>query len=176
MTTLLVATAALVVGLTLGFLGGRGANRPTSPPPVGPVQIDLARYQLDVDPPYPPPWWELVPAAVELPLDTIRAFAVPADSRRAAADLERVQHIAGQITAEGIKAAMVIRVDEHGRAVLEDGHHRLEVAGLIGARSWPVRFEPANRITGHGRPVLGLVRALAELVKADQPSGHRSEP
>lgn len=178
MTTFLLVTAAVVVGLALGVAGGRAAYRAKPPPPpVGPGAIDLTGYRLDVPaPPDPPPWWQLVPHAVELPLDLIRRFAVPADVQRAGADRARVDHIRALTETEGIRAAMCIRVDEHGRAVLEDGHHRLEVAALTGAATWPVEFKPSDRITGYGRPVLWLVAALAELVKAGQPSGHRSDP
>lgn len=169
-------TAAVVVGLVLGFAGGRCAYRPRPLPPAGPGTIDLSAYALTVDPPYPDPWTGLVPHATELPLDVIRRYAVPADTARAAADEERLSWIAGQVTADGVRGAMCIRVDQFGRAVLEDGHHRLEVAPRLGRESWPVEFKPSERITGYGQPVLGLVEALGELVELPEPCGHRSQP
>lgn len=111
-----------------------------------------------------------------MPLDLIRRFAVPADSSRAASDSERLTHIAQMVAKDGVTGAMCIRVDQFGRAVLEDGHHRLEVAPRLGRESWPVEFKPSERITGYGRPILGLISGLADLVQVSEPGGHRREP
>lgn len=175
MILLLVATAALVAGLTLGFVGGRRASRPK--PPAGPGMVDLSRYEATFPDPSPvPPWWTAAPGAYELPIAVIRRFAVPADAQRAAGDVERVLHLVQLIGDEGIKTAMCIRIDQCGRAVLEDGHHRIEVSHHLGIASWPVEFKPSDRITGWGQPVALLVAALAELVEAGQPGGHRRQP
>lgn len=172
-------TAAVVVGLVLGFAGGRCAFRPRPRPPVGPGSIDLARYRLP-DPPEPPParpepWRDLVPGAVELPLDLVHQFANPAERTAAARDVERIEHIQALIERDGITGAMCIRVDQHGRAVLEDGNHRLDVAHRLNVTSWPVEFKPSERITGWGRPVLKLVGGLAEALKLSHTGSDRSE-
>ncbi len=84
---------------------------------------------------------------VLLPLALVRKLAQPNRlSEIQLTDKDHLQDLLTSVKARGFDEPMVVVLDDHGRIVLKDGHHRLIVAVQLKLLKVPVRFQRSKRI------------------------------
>lgn len=97
------------------------------------------------------------PAAIELPVAVLLAYADPAIvNRYLTRDRPKIDDFTEKLRAEGQTEPFELCIDGTGRAVLKDGYHRTLAIASLGVRTAGVVLIRSPRIPGWGRPLSDL--------------------
>lgn len=106
------------------------------------------------------PWRDTqwAPQTVQLDLPTLHHFAWP--DRLIQIQRGEAPYLAdlrSSVAADGPREPMLVIIDDHGRAGLQEGHHRLIVASDLGFTHWPTRFEARGGKLRYGTDLSKLI-------------------
>lgn len=92
-------------------------------------------------------WRIEYPEAIPLPISLVRKLAQP--NRLAEISLndrDLLDYLTTSIGDRGFDEPMMVVLDDHGRVLLRDGHHRLIAASVLGLSTVPVVFQQSKKI------------------------------